>query len=115
MCVRRKRYSYCPECVMLGDANKAERFVEFADAAGLELAANPLPGDRLAAEGTLKEAAGQGVLGALSAAVLAFEDVLTGIEGEPIDQPLVAALEDLPVPVELADVEPVVEDVRQGR
>lgn len=50
-----------------------------------------------------------------SASVLAVEHVLAGIEGLVVDQDAVAASEDLPVSLELAQVEPIVDDVRRRR
>src|SRR6476469_836303 len=78
-----------------------------ADATSPQFPADALSGDRLAAVGTLEEAAGQGVFGAPGATVLAIKNVLAGVEGGPINQPLIAALEDLRVAVQFPDIEAV--------
>ena len=49
------------------------------------------------------------------AAVATIENVLAGVERRPVDQPLVPPLEDLPVAMQFADVEAIVENVRKSR
>ena len=44
-----------------------------------------------------------------------MQHVLAGVERRPVDEPPVVSLEDLPVAVQLADVEAVAENVRERR
>jgi len=86
-----------------------------ADAASLQLAADAFPGDRLAAVRAVEQATSQWMTGRSGSPVPAVQDVLPGVERGSVDESPVAPLEDLPVPVQFADVEAVAEDVRERR
>jgi len=87
----------------------------FADAVSPQPAADAFPGDRLAAVRAAEQAAAQRNIGRSGSPVAAVHDVLAGVERRSVDEPPVASLEDLPVAVQLTDVELVAEDVRECR
>ena len=83
--------------------------------AALQFAADAFSGDRLAAERALEEPARQRMLGRARATVPSVHNVLAGVECGPVDQPFVPPLKDLPVAVQFADVEAIVEYPRKRR
>ena len=82
-----------------------------ANAAPLELSADAFPRDRLAAIFAVEQPAGQRMFGRSGSSIPAAQDVLAGVERRSVDESLVAPLEDLPIPVQFADVESVAENL----
>ena len=87
----------------------------FANTAVSKLPTDSFPGDRLPTERTLEHAAGERNVRRSGSAITTMQDVLAGVEGRVVNESSVLALENLPVAVQLTDVKPITQNVRQRR
>ncbi len=82
-------------------------------AATPQLAPDPFARDSLRAVDAREQSAGVRQVAFGDAAVLALKHILAGVERHAVDQPPVLPFEHRPIAPQLADVETIIEDVRQ--